>query len=116
VLPAEKIIEPLPPPPRKYPAGAEGARMLKAQKLYEVALKDKAEGNLLSARMNMKLALTFDPSNDHFQKAFEELQKMGPLANASTTAMKSRAREYYDLATQKEELGDVDEAIALLEK
>jgi hypothetical protein len=105
-----------PAAPRKYPPGAEGARMLKAQKLYEEALKEKAEGNLLSARMNMKLALTFDPSNDHFKTAFEELQKMGPVENASLTATKSRARELYDLATQKEEMGDVDEAIALLEK
>jgi hypothetical protein len=101
---------------QSIPAGAEGARMLKAQKLYEEALKDKAEGNLLSARMNMKLALTFDPQNSLYEEAFEELQKMGNVGNASTTNMKNRARELYDLATQKEEIGDVDEAIALLEK
>jgi hypothetical protein len=113
----------VPPPQESMREGSlrdgpviDGARMLKAQKLFDEALKEKAEGNLLSARMNMKLALTFDPSNELYQKAFDELNKGGALQNMSLSASRMRARELYDMATQKEEMGDVDEAIALLER
>jgi tetratricopeptide (TPR) repeat protein len=92
-----------------------GIRMAKASKLFDEALKDKKEGNLVSARMNMKLALTFDPTNELYQQAFDDLAK-GAGANAIPSKMKSRARELYDAATRAEEQGNVDEAIDLLEK
>jgi hypothetical protein len=93
----------------------DGVRMAKAAKLFEEALKDKAEGNLVSARMNMKLALTFDPSNELYLQAFDELSK-GAGANAVPSKMRSRGRELYDQATRAEEMGEVDQAIELLEK
>jgi tetratricopeptide (TPR) repeat protein len=101
---------------QKPAAPVDGVRMAKAQKLFDEALKDRAEGNLLSAKMNMKLALTFDPGNEMIQKAFDDLNKSPGGANLSPAATKSRARELYDQATERENAGDVDEAIALLEK
>lgn len=85
-------------------------RMAKAQKLYEQALKDKAAGNLISAKMNLKLALTFDPTNPMFRQALEEIAKNSPEQAAS------RAKLLYDKATTAERLGNVDEAILLLEQ
>lgn len=96
------------------PSANDAIRIAKAKKLFEEALKDRGEGNVLSARMNMKLALTFDPGNEIYAEAFDELSKM-PAANSGPST-KSRARELYDLATQREEAGEVDEAIDLLEK
>lgn len=94
---------------------SDSVRMMKAQKLFEQALRDKADGNLISARMNMKLALTFDPINALYAEAFEELAKDASLS-PSRPAAKSRARELYDQATDAENTGDFDEAISLLEK
>lgn len=130
-IPEPEPVKPATPEPAPAPAAkadpakkptidkkltpVDGVRMAKAAKLFEEALKDKAEGNLVSARMNMKLALTFDPSNELYVQAFDELSK-GAGANATPSKMKSRARELYDQATRAEELGEVDQAIELLEK
>lgn len=91
----------------------DGVRMAKAAKLFEEALKDKAEGNLVSARMNMKLALTFDPSNALYAEAYEDLNKTAPAGGGNST---SRARQLYDDATAAERAGKVDEAVSLLER
>ena len=91
--------------------------MLKAQKLFDQALKDKSEGNLVSARMNMKLAMTFDSTNELYAQSFDELSK-NPDAQVKTTGptAKSRAREFYDAATEAETCGDIDRAVGLLEQ
>lgn len=129
--PARKEVAPPPEPargseakegPRSDPKGkpsepVDGARMLKAQKLYEQALKDKAEGNLVSAKMNMKLALTFDPSNPLYNQAFQDLNK-NPDAKpkgAGSGALE-KAKDLYNAATEAENQGNVDRAIELLEK
>ncbi|MCK6551932.1 hypothetical protein L6R52_39225, partial [Myxococcota bacterium] len=118
-------VGPAAPARRSPPAeGVDVVRMAKAQKLFDQALKDKADGNVVSARMNMKLALTFDPTNELYQQAFDELSKGGAGAGGGGVAPgggpapspRSRAREHYDQATRAEETGNVDEAIALLEK
>ncbi|MFO0726809.1 MAG: hypothetical protein U1E65_23695 [Myxococcota bacterium] len=116
--------EPLPPPapaPKKEERRVrpdakpvDGFQMAKAQKLFSEALKDKAEGNIVSARMNMKLALTFDPANELYHEAYQELLKAAPIGTA--TAAVSRARELYDKATHAEKLGRFDDAIDLLEQ
>jgi tetratricopeptide (TPR) repeat protein len=95
----------------------DSLNMLKAQKLFDQALKDKAEGNLVSARMNMKLAMTFDATNELYAQAFDELSK-NPDAQVKGNGItgKSRARELYDQATEAENAGDADRAIALLEQ
>lgn len=115
--PAPAPPAPAPPAPAEGASPADSVRMMKGHKLYEQALKDKAEGNLLSARMNMKLALTFDPGNEIFSTALAELEASDDGKRASPgPAGRSKAREYYDAATEAENAGDVDEAIAMLEK
>jgi tetratricopeptide (TPR) repeat protein len=113
---------PEPPPdasdPERIPkvAAVDSARMVKAQKLFDQALQDKSEGNLVSARMNMKLALTFDPTNNLYQQAFDDLSKNPDAVPGGTPQGRSRARELYDQATEAENHGNVDKAIELLEK
>lgn len=118
--PVEEVVEAAPTPtpraPERAPVVIDNARMLKAQKLFDQALKDKAEGNLVSARMNMKLALTFDPSNELYQQAFEDLSKNPDAVIGGTPEGRSRARQLYDEATEAENHGNVDRAIELLEK
>jgi tetratricopeptide (TPR) repeat protein len=62
--------------------------------------------------MNMKLALTFDPGNQLYQNAFNEISRAAPPAGSST----SHARDLYDQATKAEREDRIDEAIDLLEK
>ncbi|MCB9650015.1 MAG: hypothetical protein H6730_26020 [Deltaproteobacteria bacterium] len=127
--PAEPEPAPSAPPapePPKEPERAsrepadpvDSLRMMKGQKLFDQALKDKADGNLVSARMNMKLAITFDPTNELYAEALEELSKNPDASRGSPQGPpgRSRAREYYDAATEAENIGDVDKAIELLEK
>ena len=90
---------------------ADGIRMAKAQRLFEEALKDKADGNPVSARMNMKLALTFDPTNPLYIEAFEDLSRSVP----SGTKKISKARVLYDKATDYERMGEIDKAVQYLE-
>ncbi len=103
--------------PLKNAEPVDNARMLKAQKLFEQALKDKADGNLVSARMNMKLALTFDPSNPLYNQAFQDLSK-NPDAKPKGigSGALEKARELYNAATEAENGGNVDRAIELLER
>jgi tetratricopeptide (TPR) repeat protein len=107
------------PPPRSRAKAepVDSVNMLKAQKLFDQALKDKAEGNLVSARMNMKLAMTFDPTNELYLRSFDELSK-NPDAQVKGNGPtgKSRARELYDQASEAENAGEVDRAVALLEQ
>jgi len=105
-----------PPPPRPKVEGkpADGYQMAKAAKLFAEALKDKAEGNIVSARMNMKLAISFDSSNSLYHEAYQELLKAAPIGSANAAV--SRARELYDKATTAEKLSRFDEAIELLEQ
>ncbi|MBI4820140.1 MAG: hypothetical protein HY791_27945 [Deltaproteobacteria bacterium] len=110
-----------PPPSRPLPRAASNkrrhgsvdpARMSKAAKLYEAALEEKAAGNLVSAKMNFKLAMTFDPTNALYKNAFEAMS--GSIQNAGER--NTKARSLYDRATQAERLGQVDDAIDLLEQ
>lgn len=96
---------------------ADSVRMMKAQKLFEQALRDRADGNLISARMNMKLALTFDSGNELYLEAFEELtQRHARELKEPRPVSKSRAQELYEQATQAESLGQLDDAIDFLEQ
>ncbi len=107
-----------PPPPAEPASNYQPTDSLmgaKAKKLFEQALLDKTAGNLVSARMNMKLALTFDPENPEYQKALEQLSK-NPQATAKPMEQsRSKAKEYYDAATESENIGDYDAAIGHLE-
>jgi hypothetical protein len=115
----EPAAEPKPESRRARPVPGEGVevdgvRMAKAERLFNAALKDKAEGNLVSARMNMKLALTFDPSNPLYLQAFEELSRGGGSGGGPSGM--AAARGFYDAASQAEQEGRVDDAIDLLQK
>ncbi|MCB9655364.1 MAG: tetratricopeptide repeat protein [Deltaproteobacteria bacterium] len=93
----------------------DSVRAMKAAKLFEQALKDRAEGNVISARMNMKLAITFDPTNPLYQDAFDNISKNPDAMPKGSSGPRSKARECYDKATEAENAGDVDQAIEYLE-
>ncbi|MEO1231620.1 MAG: tetratricopeptide repeat protein [Myxococcota bacterium] len=92
------------------PRSAPPAMAAKAAKLFEVALDDQRQGNFVSARMNIKLALTFDPDNQTYLEALN-----GPAPEPPAPA-RDEARELYDAATEAEKRGDYDGAISLIEK
>lgn len=110
--------QPAPPQPAEVLSPADTIRKKKAQTLFDQALQDRTEGNIISARMNMQLALTFDPGNDLFQTALAEFEDVAKSTkqNGPRPQGRSRAREFYDSATRAENEGDVDRAIDLLEK
>lgn len=120
-----RIAEP-PPMAEPPPAEPEKPRVVrtattpwgrKAEDLYEQALKDRDEGNLVSAQMNIKLALTFDKKNATFHKTLKKIEeeiKASGLGDAADR--EEQAKGFYKQATDKEELGDIDGAIELLEK
>ena len=88
----------------------------KAAKLFEQAQLDQAQGNLISAHMNMKLALTFDPANEVYAVAFKELDS-NPKAHATIKNLDiEKARTLYDRATELENRGRYDAAIDNLVK
>ncbi|MEM7677488.1 MAG: hypothetical protein AAF449_15925, partial [Myxococcota bacterium] len=107
------------PAPRPRPEDAspvDNIRISKAERLFDQALKDRAEGNLVSARMNVKLALTFDPTNELYMTALNELNKDPAAKPRSMSNVRSEGRQLYDQATEAEQRGDIDRAVELLEK
>ena len=84
----------------------------KAERIYEQALKDQAEGRLSSALMNAKLAMNFDGSVDAYKQLFEALntQKSQPQG--------PRPREFmlFEQASEAEGKGDYPRAVKLLEE
>lgn len=92
-----------------YPPPIDPVRARKAMRLHEQAMKDLSAGNQLSAQMNMKLAITFDPHNLELKQAFESM-----LQARQTATVGGRAHLLYNAATQAEAKGDPKEAIRLL--
>ena len=93
----------------KSPSGAGLAR---ADKLFQEALSDKAGGNYVAARMNVKLALTFDATNSVYLELLETLSKKMPNDGPQS----SLAMQQYERATAAEKAGNIDQAIAALYK
>jgi hypothetical protein len=87
----------------------------KAILLVEASLRDLTAGNRVSARMNMKLALSFDPENRKLQAALNQLSRSGPSGPSAPPAT-TPARQLSDRAMDAERAGRVDEAIEMLEK
>ncbi|MEM7675852.1 MAG: hypothetical protein AAF449_07600 [Myxococcota bacterium] len=88
----------------------------KAERLFEEALKDRAAGNLVSARLNMKLALAFEPNNREYLEAYQALEA-DPAARARTPSDVVRsARDLFEEAKEAEHRGQVDDCIRLLEQ
>ncbi len=111
----ENKVDPPPKRSRRRSDGVDSVRVLKAEKLFEQAQKDKAEGNLVSARMNVKLALTFDPRNEQYMVEFEKLNRNPKAKPRSISSLRNEARALYEKATEAERRGDIDRAVQLLE-
>lgn len=96
------------------PPGPRDVRLDKARQLFSAAMVDRASGNVVSARMNLKLAVAFDPDNATYHEAFAQL---GQAQTVGAEPMISRpaAQKAYDEACAAEARGDVDKAIKLME-
>ena len=87
-----------------------GVGQAKAEKLFAEALADKAAKNFVSAKMNIKLALTFDPDNPLYKETLESLS----ASTDDVPQRSSKAMELYQKATTAEKNGRIDEAVELL--
>jgi tetratricopeptide (TPR) repeat protein len=118
----ERVSVPAPPvgPPAAAPAAlvplssseltSSNAR---ASKLLKEAWKDEQAGKLSSARVNLKLALSFDPQHAGIQAALNRLTSIPPQRGRTEV---SRARQLADRALDAERAGRVDDAIRFLEE
>jgi hypothetical protein len=87
----------------------------KAEKIFEQALKDHAEGRISSARMNAKLAAMYDPSVDTYRDFCTELDAQG--ANAKPPGGgKPRELVLFEQAAEAEGKGQFDKAVKLLQE
>jgi hypothetical protein len=95
-------------------------RSSKAEKIFQQALEDIEAGNLISARTNIKLALSFDPGNDRYLAKLADVeQETGPSASQDLEEIPKGtqfANQFYEKALEQENQGNFDEAIHLLEK
>ncbi|MEE2902228.1 MAG: tetratricopeptide repeat protein [Myxococcota bacterium] len=87
-----------------------GAEQAKAEKLFAEALADRAAKNFGSAKMKIKLALTFDPDNPLYKETLDSLSAAGNEAPNRN----GKAMTLYQKATVAEKDGRVDEAVELL--
>ena len=84
----------------------------KAERIYEQALKDQAEGRLSSALMNAKLAMNFDGSVDAYKQLFEALNTQ----KAQPQGPRPRELVLFEQASEAEGKGDHLRAVKLLEE
>lgn len=85
-----------------------------AEALLQAALQDRQAGNLVSARMNLKLAAAFQPDRETIRRLFDELAREGEAP--PPTPRHAAASALYAKATDAEDRGGIDEAIGLLER
>jgi tetratricopeptide (TPR) repeat protein len=101
------------------PAGSSGPRKKqesKAKDLYEAALRDKAAGNYVSARMNLKLAVAFHPNNPVYQALFRSLVDAPAPQVTEPKPLHGAAAKLYEEAERAEAGGELDRTIRLLER
>lgn len=112
------------PPPALTPAPEKPDRpkvgtkqQAKAKDLYEAARRDQAAGNFVSARMNLKLAVAFDPENATYQALFKALIA-APEAPTPTSPRPAHgaAAKLYEEAERAEAKGEIDRTVRLLER
>jgi hypothetical protein len=108
--PEAPVAEPSGP---RRPAVSHAMRM-KADKIFEQALKDLASGNLSSARMNAKLAVIYNPGERRFAEALKEWESAVQVHAKSTNKPPEVA--LFDQAQAAEARGDFKEAVRLLEQ
>lgn len=80
----------------------------KAEELYRAALRDQITGSVLSARMNLKLAIAFAPNEKKYTAALAELGN----APSQRAQQSSPAWKRYEEGRLAEARGDYDRAIA----
>lgn len=101
------------------PAPTFEVRSPKAEKIYQQALEDIEAGNLVSARTNLKLALTFDPGNERYEARLEEVLAEEPDMSQDLEDIPKGvqfANQYYEKANEAEDQGDYEEAVKQLER
>lgn len=87
-------------------------KLLKAEQLYNAALRDRDAGNLVSARMNLKLAIAFAPDREAYQALFNQLSHVSHQTRAEPR--NEAARDLYLQAEQAEMQGDIDASVRKL--
>jgi hypothetical protein len=87
----------------------------KAERIYEQALKDHAEGRISSALMNARLAMNFDPTVETYRTLHEELSRH-KVAPSKAGAAGARPQELvlFEQASEAEGRGEHAKAVALL--
>jgi hypothetical protein len=85
----------------------------RAGELFRAALAAKERGNLVAARMNVKLALSFDPQNPLFLRTLKELTEQVQRSGAAGASERER---FYNAIAEAERSGRVDDAIRILEQ
>jgi len=53
----------------------QNAAVSQAERFFQGAMTEKDRGNLRSAKINLQLAIQYDPGNQRYKKALEELEK-----------------------------------------
>ncbi|MBM4283453.1 MAG: tetratricopeptide repeat protein, partial [Deltaproteobacteria bacterium] len=107
----------LPGPPRVSAASKVPFELRKkAERIYEQALKDRAEGRLASAVMNAKLAMSFDPTVPAYPALHEELVRARGAAAAPRAVRGELPRELalFEQANEAEGRGEYEKAAKLL--
>jgi tetratricopeptide (TPR) repeat protein len=108
------------PAPPRVSAGSQVPFELrkKAERIYEQALKDQAEGRIASAVMNAKLAMNFDPTVPAYRELHDQLQqsKAQPAKPKAAGGAVPRELELFEQATEAEGKGDYQRAVKLLEE
>jgi hypothetical protein len=84
----------------------------KAERIYEQALKDQAEGRISSAMMNAKLAMNFDPTVDAYRELHEDLARQ----KAAPKGPRPQELVLFEQASEAEGKGDYEKAVKLLEQ
>lgn len=102
------------------PLGPRDVRLDKARELYAASMVDRAGGNLVSARMNLKLAVAFDPENATYQEAFAQLGQVQAstaslASNEAAPTQRPAAQRAYDEGCAAEASGDIDRAVRMFE-
>lgn len=84
----------------------------KAEKIFEQAERDIAEGRVSSALMNAKLAAIYNPHDARYQKALHEWED----AKSSRPARRSPQQDLVEQAQQAEARGNYQQAADLLQQ
>ncbi|MBI4816147.1 MAG: hypothetical protein HY791_07815 [Deltaproteobacteria bacterium] len=109
----------VPPPPQPEPPRAQPALTFNQRKAVELgasAKDDLAKGNVVSARMNLKLALSFDPQNKELGALFKQANESTEARKPAPRARSTVAERLLNQAADAETKNDIPRAVQLLEQ